>query len=103
MNPVPIDAPPAIAPKPALTPPLRADGALALRFAGRAVMAVLEMLLTWQERATQRHHLSMAEEHVLRDVGLRRADLEPEIRTPFWRSDGRGGKASLASVLIPCR
>jgi len=49
-------------------------------------MAVLELLLTWQERATQRHHLSMAEEHVLRDVGLRRADLEPEIRTPFWRS-----------------
>jgi len=86
MNPVPMDAPPAIVPKPALTGPLGADGGLALRFAGRAAMAVVELLLTWQERATQRHRLSMVEEHVLRDVGLRRADLEPELRKPFWRS-----------------
>jgi uncharacterized protein YjiS (DUF1127 family) len=54
--------------------------------ARRALIAGLKRLLPWQERASQRHHLSMAEEHMLRDVGLRRADLEPEIRKPFWRS-----------------
>jgi uncharacterized protein YjiS (DUF1127 family) len=87
MNPVPIDALPAIAPKPVATGPVMAGGALALRrFAGRALLAVLQLLLTWQERASQRHHLSLLDVHGLSDVGLRRADLAPEIRKPFWRS-----------------
>ena len=53
---------------------------------GRALSAGLARLLLWQERATQRHRLSMIDGDVLRDVGLWRADLAPEIRKPFWRS-----------------
>ena len=67
-------------------------GALAARadcpsgLPGRALSAGLARLLLWQERATQRHRLSMIDGDVLRDVGLWRADLAPEIRKPFWRS-----------------
>jgi uncharacterized protein YjiS (DUF1127 family) len=53
--------------------------------AGRALRAGVARLLLWQERATQRHRLSMAEEHMLRDVGLTRAAVAGEIRKPFWR------------------
>ena len=52
---------------------------------GRALSAGLERLLLWQERASQRHHLSMIDDDALRDVGLRRVDLASEIRKPFWR------------------
>ena len=63
-----------------------AGGVLALcRLARRALISVLERLLLWQERASQRHQLGMIEAHGLRDVGLTRADLAPEIRKPFWR------------------
>jgi len=87
MDPVRIDAPSAITPKPFATGPVTAGGVGALcRFAGRALVAVLELLLTWQERASQRHHLGMIDAHGLRDVGLTRADLAPEIRKPFWRA-----------------
>ena len=53
---------------------------------GRALSAGSARLLLWQERATQRHRLSMIDGDVLRDVGLWRADLAPEICKPFWRS-----------------
>ena len=79
--------PRAIAPKPLEAGPVMAGGVLAhCRLAGRALIAVLELLMAWQERASQRHHLSMIDAHGLRDVGLTRADLAPEIRKPFWRS-----------------
>jgi uncharacterized protein YjiS (DUF1127 family) len=87
MNPVRIDALPAITPKPVATRPVMAGGVLALcRLARRALISVLERLLLWQERASQRHHLSLLDGHGLSDVGLTRADLAPEIRKPFWRS-----------------
>jgi uncharacterized protein YjiS (DUF1127 family) len=85
MNPVRIDAPPATAPKPVATGPAMVGSVLAPRRAGRTLLATLELLMLWQERASQRQRLSMIDDHALRDVGLRRADLEPEIRKPFWR------------------
>lgn len=85
MNPVHIDALQRAVPAP-VAAPAATGGLLSFRRARRALSATLQQLLLWQERASQRHHLSMAEEHMLRDVGLRRADLEPEIRKPFWRS-----------------
>ena len=80
-------APPAIVQKRLEAGPVTAGGVLALcHFARRALMAVPERLVAWQERARHRHHLSMIDTHGLRDVGLTCADLEPEIRKPFWRS-----------------
>jgi uncharacterized protein YjiS (DUF1127 family) len=42
-------------------------------------------LLTWLERARQRRHLLSLSDHMLRDIGLSRADVEGEAGKPFWR------------------
>jgi uncharacterized protein YjiS (DUF1127 family) len=46
---------------------------------------VAPALLTWLERARQRRHLRMLSDHMLRDIGLSRADVESEAGKPFWR------------------
>ena len=53
-------------------------GSLAVRAVGN--------LLTWQERATQRHALATLETRILRDMGLSRADAQREAAKPFWRA-----------------
>ena len=45
-----------------------------------------DTLLDWQDRARQRHRLSEMDDHLLRDIGLSRADLEHETAKPFWRA-----------------
>ena len=44
-----------------------------------------EALLTWFERARQRRRLGELSEHMLKDIGLSRADVEVEVAKPFWR------------------
>ncbi len=46
---------------------------------------VVDRLLTWHERARQRHELRGLSDHMLRDIGLGRADVEAEASKPFWR------------------
>lgn len=46
---------------------------------------VLDILLTWQERARERRRLLMLDDRLLRDIGLSRADVEREAALPFWR------------------
>lgn len=50
----------------------------------RAPRAV-DLLLTWHERARQRRHLQSLSDHMLRDIGLTRADVLAEASKPFWR------------------
>ncbi len=49
------------------------------------VGGIVDLLLTWHERARQRRHLRSLDDHMLRDIGLSRADLEVEADKPFWR------------------
>ncbi|WP_119422917.1 DUF1127 domain-containing protein [Desertibaculum subflavum] len=44
------------------------------------------LMLTWQQRARERHHLAALSEHMRRDLGLDEADIYRESRKPFWRS-----------------
>jgi uncharacterized protein YjiS (DUF1127 family) len=44
-----------------------------------------ETLFTWLDRAQQRRHLRTISDHMLRDIGLSRADVESEAGKPFWR------------------
>jgi uncharacterized protein YjiS (DUF1127 family) len=52
--------------------------------ASKAARAV-DLVLAWQERARQRRHLRSLDNHMLRDIGLSRADVEGEAGKPFWR------------------
>ena len=44
-----------------------------------------DLLLIWHERARQRHQLLSLNDHMLRDLGLTRADVMAESSKPFWR------------------
>jgi uncharacterized protein YjiS (DUF1127 family) len=59
--------------------PLRAFGK-----ARRVVVICLNKLITWQERAEQRHALSELNERMLKDIGVNAADAYKETRKPFW-------------------
>jgi uncharacterized protein YjiS (DUF1127 family) len=45
----------------------------------------VDLVLTWHERARQRRQLRSLGTHMLRDIGLSRADVEGEAGKPFWR------------------
>ncbi|HEY5598554.1 MAG TPA: DUF1127 domain-containing protein [Kiloniellales bacterium] len=51
-----------------------------------AVLRAANLLLTWQERAAERHALASLETRMLRDIGLSRADALREAAKPFWRA-----------------
>lgn len=51
------------------------------RAAGRAI----DLLLIWHQRARDRRQLESLSEHMLRDIGLSRADVYAEASKPFWR------------------
>ena len=53
---------------------------------GALLVKASDTLLDWQDRARQRHRLGEMDDHLLRDIGLSRADLEHEIEKPFWRA-----------------
>jgi uncharacterized protein YjiS (DUF1127 family) len=46
---------------------------------------LVQTLLLWHERARQRRHLQDLSDHMLRDIGLSRADVLAETDKPFWR------------------
>ncbi len=51
----------------------------------QSVTRGLDQLLEWQDRARQRHQLASLEGHILKDLGLSRADVVRETDKPFWR------------------
>jgi uncharacterized protein YjiS (DUF1127 family) len=53
--------------------------------AGGWLLDAADRLLTWHERARQRRHLRTLNDHMLRDIGLTRADVLAETSKPFWR------------------
>lgn len=40
----------------------------------------------WNERSRQRRHLLELPDHLLRDIGVTRAEVEAETAKPFWRA-----------------
>ena len=64
------------------TPVARPAPVLPEAWLGRAY----EQFLVWLERSRQRQHLAMLSDHMLKDVGLTRADVEAEVSKPFWEA-----------------
>jgi uncharacterized protein YjiS (DUF1127 family) len=54
------------------------------RFGGAAAR-IVEVGLTWVDRARQRRRLCELSDQMLRDIGLTRADAWAEYAKPFWR------------------
>ncbi len=51
-----------------------------------AAVRAVRALLTWQERDQQRHALAQLDARMLKDVGLTPAEVELEVRKPFWHA-----------------
>lgn len=49
------------------------------------VRSILEKILEWQSRASERRRLAGLEDRLLTDMGLDRSDAWQESRKPFWR------------------
>ena len=47
--------------------------------------SLLDLLLSWQERASMRRALESLDDHALKDIGLSRDRIACEVRKPFWR------------------
>lgn len=55
------------------------------RLADRAALRSLVLVLDWRARAAERQVLRSLDDRMLHDVGLSRADVDRELRRPFWR------------------
>lgn len=66
------------------TRPLRFSSPFFLGVAD-AARVPFDAMARWVELRRQRRALAALPDHLLRDVGLSRADVESEIAKPFWR------------------
>ena len=57
-----------------------------LKPARRGLVRVAEALSAWHDRARQRRALMTLSDHMLRDIGVSRAEALGEAAKPFWRS-----------------
>jgi len=59
---------------------------ISLKGLGTLIVSATDTVLDWQDRVRQRRNLLEMDDHLLRDIGLSRADLEHEAAKPFWRA-----------------
>jgi uncharacterized protein YjiS (DUF1127 family) len=50
------------------------------------VQRISNLMLTWQDRATQRAQLAALDDRLLRDMGIDPVDAMREADKPFWRA-----------------
>ena len=58
---------------------------LSLRWLGYGVLRAAAAGPVWLDRSRQRRQLAQLSDHMLRDIGLTRADAWAEAEKPFWR------------------
>lgn len=56
------------------------------RRAGGLPLRGADLLLTWLERRRERRLLDRVSDHLLKDIGLSRAEVDREARKAFWRA-----------------
>lgn len=47
-------------------------------------VAIARRLIEWRARVMQRRTLAMLDDHMLKDIGVSRMDVEQEVSKPFW-------------------
>ncbi|PWC50842.1 hypothetical protein TSA6c_33965 [Azospirillum sp. TSA6c] len=55
------------------------------RVARRPLWRLLDLLFSVMERRKQRHALMGLDDHLLKDIGVSRSEVEQEVSKPFWR------------------
>lgn len=68
----------------AATGAVRAD-ARATGFGRRPVWGLLDVIFAMLERRKQRRALMGLDDHLLKDIGVSRGEVEQEVSKPFWR------------------
>ncbi|WP_247873000.1 DUF1127 domain-containing protein [Azospirillum sp. TSH64] len=53
--------------------------------ARRPLWRLLDLLFSVMERRKQRHALMGLDDHLLKDIGVSRSEVEQEVSKPFWR------------------
>ncbi len=53
---------------------------------GHGAKQLLRVLFVWQRRIADRQQLQFMDEHMLKDIGVSRADMYREASKPFWRT-----------------
>lgn len=76
------------------------------------LIGMVETLLRWQELSSQRRRLLELDAHMLKDIGISRADAVREAKRPFWdhrvhrvgdrKPESRAGRAG-AATLVCCQ
>lgn len=56
-----------------------------------ALRAAMQQVKRWHELHRQRQQLASLSDVMLKDIGLSRADIEPEVIRPFWDEPFRRG------------
>jgi uncharacterized protein YjiS (DUF1127 family) len=64
-------------------PPFGRQDSIVRQLASRADRAITT-LLRWQELARERRALMRLDDHMLKDIGITRADAQRESERPFW-------------------
>ncbi|MBP2302206.1 DUF1127 domain-containing protein [Azospirillum picis] len=62
-----------------------AQGEAKAGLVGRSAWWLFELLFATLERHKQRQALSALDDHLLKDIGISRAEAEQEVTKPFWR------------------
>jgi uncharacterized protein YjiS (DUF1127 family) len=68
-------------------PPARRRLASRLGLVQRLAASGLARLLHWHELARQRRALRALSDHMLKDIGISRAEAEREASRPFWSDE----------------
>ena len=56
------------------------------RSATGAFARAFATLMRWQARHRERAHLAQLDDHLLRDMGLTRAEVARQVAKPFWQA-----------------
>jgi uncharacterized protein YjiS (DUF1127 family) len=63
-----------------------AQAAAGLRYlTGATWQQLLDQLQIWRQRHSERRYLLTLDEHMLKDIGLTRADIQQEAAKHFWQ------------------
>ncbi len=52
---------------------------------GFSLLRISQTLKMWYDRSQERRHLAALDDHLLRDIGINRANACKEASKPFWR------------------